>query len=145
MADRDTPPPALPIEHLLRPVLPWQTDRELTECGRDIAGLAVITRDECRAKIKKQGQQRAAMTTCMTCAETSDRWPHWDTDPLRAVARQVGTSWREADPQLRDEFLAIAALIAEHRDEFDTFLRDLRGTTRLDDARAARRARGGRR
>lgn len=136
----DTPPP-LPIEHLRRPVLPWQTDRNLTECGRATTGFTVITREECATKIKRQGKQRAAMTTCMTCAETSDRWPTWDTDPVRAVARQVGTAWRDTDPVLRDEFLAIAALVAEHRAEFDTFLADLRGTTRLDEARAARRAR----
>jgi len=134
------PPPRLPMEHIRRPVLPWQTDRHLTECGRDTDGRVVITREECAAKIKRQGKQRAAMTTCMTCAETSDRWATWDVDPVQAVRRQVG-GWGDTDPALRDEFIVIAALIEAHREEYDDMLAGLRGTLRLDEARLARRKR----
>jgi hypothetical protein len=62
-------------------------------------------------------------------------------NPVRAVARQVGTAWREQDPVLRDEFLAIAALVDAHRDEYDAYLAGLGGATHLDEARHARRLR----
>lgn len=72
------------------------------------------------------GKQRAAMLTCMTCAQTAERWGTWDTDPRRALEREIQweAGWSRANrgQQLRDELLAIAALIEAHRDEFDTTL-----------------------
>jgi phosphoglycerate-specific signal transduction histidine kinase len=73
--------------------------------------------------VKELGKQRAAMITCMTCASTAERWGTWEDDPRRAVGREI--EWeagyygrRGNGTKLRDELLAIAALIASHPDEF---------------------------
>jgi hypothetical protein len=137
--------PDLPVEHVLRPRLPWRSGLDLTECGRPLGDWAVITREAFLAKVRRQGRQRAAMTTCMTCWETATRWAAWDEDPVQAVVREAESRWRrnggrERDRLLRDELLALAALAEAHRAEFDGLLAGLGDTVRLSDARRARRA-----
>lgn len=128
------------LQHVERPRLPWRNDAR-TECGLPTAGHPVITRDEFIAKVKRLGQQRSAMSTCMTCWNTAQRWPTWGQDPV-AMMRRETQMWK-GDPRLRDELVAIAALIEAHRDEFDGLLTGLGQTSRLDEARRARRARVG--
>lgn len=72
------------------------------------------------------GQQRTALLTCMTCADTARRWRTWEDDPLQAMQREIewesGRGYgRRKDRGFRthDELIAIAALIDAHREEFE--------------------------
>jgi hypothetical protein len=113
-----------PVDHILRPSLPWRSpdDAAITECGFDASKVKVLTRSEFFQRLKDLGQQRSAMLTCMTCADTARRWGTWDDDPRKALEREITweSGWRRTDHgwRLRDELLAIAALIEAHQDEF---------------------------
>lgn len=114
-----------PVDHILRPQLPWRRDGAITECGYDAGKVKTLTRDEYFARRKELGQQRCAMLTCMTCANTAARWGTWQDDPRMAIAREVEweTPWREErSKRLRDELNAIADLVEAHRDEFDAHI-----------------------
>lgn len=129
-------PPPLPREHVRRPDLPWRTST-MTECGRPTNDVGVvIDRDALIAKIKRDGVQRAAYTTCMTCMETARRWPLWSEDPVRALSREFYGG--RADPRFVGELRALAALVEEHRDEFDGYVEGLAETVSLDQVRRAR-------
>lgn len=65
------------------------------------------------------------MLTCMTCSDTASRWGTWDDDPRLALHREIewerGGHYRARDDRghrLKDELVAVAALIEAHRDEF---------------------------
>jgi len=134
----NTPAP-LPREHVRRPDLPWRVST-MTECGKPTNDVkAVIGRDDLLAKLKRDGVQRAAYTTCMTCLNTARQWPEWGQDPVKALSREFFSA---TDPRLKDELRALAALVAEHREEFDGYVRGLTETVSLDAARRARRRRG---
>lgn len=119
-----------PVDHILRPCLPWRADdAAITECGYAAGSVKSITRPEFFQRIKDLGKQRSAMLTCMTCTQTAERWGTWDDDPRRALDREItweyGGGYRarsDRGERLKDELLAIAALIEAHRDEFDTFM-----------------------
>lgn len=132
----------IPLDHIARPPLPWR-DIAKTECGRALTDVAsVVSREDVERKIARQGKQRAALTTCMTCATTSGRWPAWDRDPIEAMGRAVNAArYDEADP-LRRELRAIAMLIEAHRDEFDSLIAGLESTSDLSERRRANRMRG---
>lgn len=115
-----------PVDHILRPQLPWRTAQAVTECGYDASKVTTLTRDEYFARRKDLGQQRCAMMTCMTCATTAENHATWEEDPRAALQREIvweRPGWRyhkdRNGARLRDELLAIAALIEAHRDEFD--------------------------
>lgn len=119
-----------PVDHILRHRLPWRPDGEgaITECGYDASKVKTITRDEFFQRQKDLGQQRTAMLTCMTCSDTARRWGTWDDDPRLAVGREIewergGWGYYHArkgrGQRLKDELVAIAALIEAHRDEFE--------------------------
>lgn len=121
-----------PVDHILRPTLPWRESEAgtLTECGHDVAAGKAITRLEFFQRLKDYGQQRTAMLTCMTCSDTARRWGTWDDDPRVALYREIewergGAYWRartDRGEQLKDELLAIASMIAEDREKFDTLV-----------------------
>jgi len=119
-----------PVDHILRPQLPWRTDAGITECGYDATKVKTLTRDEFFARLKDLGQQRAAMLTCMTCSNTATRWGTWDDDPRAAFQREIEwegyghrSRWREdRGERLKHELLAVAALIETHREEFDAHI-----------------------
>jgi hypothetical protein len=116
-----------PVDHILRPTLPWRDATQITECGFNAASVPTLTREEFFARMKDLGQRRTAMMTCMTCAQTAARWGTWDDDPRRALEREIQweTAWRRSDrgELLRDKLLAVASLIEAHRDEFDALLK----------------------
>jgi hypothetical protein len=123
-----------PVDHILRGRLPWRTefDGAVTECGYDASKVSVITRDAYIARLKDLGQQRTAMVTCMTCSSTVRRWDTWETDPRKALGREIewecgwGVRTKHGE-QLKDELLAIADLIESHRSEFDALLAKIKG------------------
>ena len=117
-----------PVDHILRPALPWREVAALTECGMNAASVKTLSRDEYFARLKDMGQQRTAILTCMTCSDTARRWETWETEPRHALEREIQweLSWgksRGRGDLLRDELLAIADLIQAHRDEFDEHVR----------------------
>ncbi len=116
-----------PVDHILRPTLPWRETTEITECGFDASKVKTLTRPEFFDRLKELGKQRTAMMTCMTCSDTAGRWGTWDDDPRVAVQREIewergSAYWRARTDRghlLRDELLSIAALIEAHRAEFE--------------------------
>lgn len=126
----------LPLEHVERANLPWR-DEALTECGLPTAGHPVLSRDAWLSKVKAQGKQRAAFTTCMTCWGAAARNSSWDHDPIRALSRACD-DWKRKD-QFVAELRALALLVEAHRDEFDLALSGLGEATSLDAARRRRR------
>lgn len=116
-----------PVDHIVRPPLPWRTrEGAITECGFDASKVPTITRPEFFQRLKDYGQQRTAMTVCMTCSDTSKRHGTWDDDPRQALDREIEWEcrYRRTDRGLRlkDELSAIAALVEAHRDEFDAHI-----------------------
>ncbi len=115
-----------PVDHIIRPLLPWRSSEgAVTECGYDASKVKALTREEFFQREKDLGKQRAAMITCMTCADTAKRWNTWDTDPCQAMAREI--AWERGEwyrartdrgERLKDELIAIAALIQAHPEEF---------------------------
>ncbi len=132
-----------PVDHILRPQLPWRSPgKGVTECGYDATKVKTLRRDEFFIRLKEYGKQRTAMVTCMTCADTAQRWATWDQEPRQALEREI--TWEGArfhscagsdrfsdsgrGQRLKDELLAIADLIETHREEFDhaVLVRELR-------------------
>lgn len=136
-------PPKPVIEHLIRrATVPWRAvEDHLTECGKNAADFPSITYDQFARKLRQQGQQRAAMSTCMTCWNAADRWKTWAVDPVDAVRREV-LGLRDNVELFRRELWAIAALVQAHRDEFDGYLTGLNETTDLASRRRAKRLTG---
>jgi hypothetical protein len=119
-----------PVDHILRPRLPWRAPDEgaITECGYDASKVRTLTRPEFFQRLKDWGTQRTALLTCMTCCDTALRWGAWDDDPRLALQREIewerGSAYWSRSPdrngcRLRDELIAIAALIGTHQDEFE--------------------------
>lgn len=145
--------PDEPLAHVLRAALPWRDGPVLTECGKHPdAGMTVMSVIEFIAMVKKLGQQRASLQTCITCWTTACRHKvtSWGADPVGVVAREV--SWARTmrpgvvrdDPSarlFRDELVAIAELIARHPEEFGNLLAGLAEAPRLADARRRKRRR----
>lgn len=116
-----------PVDHILRPQLPWRDPAAgtITECGYGASKVATLTSAAYFQRLKDYGQQRTAMMTCMTCSSTAARWGTWDDDPRQAIQREI--EWecryrRERGRLLADELIVIADLIAAHREEFDARL-----------------------
>jgi hypothetical protein len=125
-----------PVDHILRPSLPWREAAPITECGYDASKVSTLTREQFRQRKKELGAQRTAMLTCMTCSQTAGRWGTWDDDPRLALQREI--EWErgggayyhdstEHGQRLRDELLAVAALIEAHRQEFDEHVKGTEG------------------
>jgi hypothetical protein len=118
-----------PVDHILRPQLPWRDDPGMTECGYDSTKVTTLDRAEYAERLKSLGRQRAAMMTCMTCSGTYERWARWEDDPRRCIGREVewecGSSYyRNSDRgwRLHDELVAIAAIVKDHRAVFDAMV-----------------------
>lgn len=114
-----------PVDHILRPKLPWRSEAAITECGYDASQVKTLSRDQFRQRVKELGQQRTAMLTCMTCSQTAGRWGCWEDDPRQSIAREIDWErngyYRRSEnrgQRLRDELIVIADLIEEHKDEF---------------------------
>lgn len=131
------------IEHVIRrTTLPWRSaDDQLTECGKSSTDYISITYEDFTRKVRSQGQQRASMSTCMTCWNTATRYEPWSIDPVDAIRREV-YGMRGDTETLRHELWAIAALIDAHRTEFDDYLTGLQQTTDLAARRRAKRLTG---
>lgn len=117
-----------PVDHILRPQLPWRDQPGITECGLDASKISTLSREEYFDRLKDMGQQRCSLFTCMTCADTARRWGPWDDDPRKAIEREIAweTGYRRGPKEflLRDELTAIAALIETHSEEFARLVED---------------------
>jgi hypothetical protein len=119
-----------PVDHIVRPSLPWRRDIGITECGYEASKVKAITRQEFFQRVKDLGQQRCAMLTCMTCSDTTRRYGAWEDDPRTAIGREVtwerGEYWgrgrTDRGTMLKEELLAIEALIEAHREEFESII-----------------------
>jgi hypothetical protein len=137
-----------PVDHILRPRLPWRPADEapITECGFDATKVGTLTRAEFFQKEKELGKQRMAMLTCMTCADTARRWGRWEDDPRLALQREI--EWERGHAyyargrddhgcRLRDELTAINSLIEAHREEFTTLVSEIEQRRAWNEKKAA--------
>lgn len=134
-----------PVDHIMRPQLPWRAgDAEITECGYDATKVKTLTRADFARRLKDLGMKRTAMLTCMTCVDTARNWGTWDDDPRHALQREI--TWEhggycrartDRGERLRDELLAIAALVDAHRDEFDGHITAMAGRREWLEKKAA--------
>lgn len=133
-----------PVDHIIRPQLPWRTDAGITECGLNAAKAPTLTREEFFQRLKDMGQRRTAMMTCMTCSDTASRWGTWDDDPRKALEREIQweARWgrRDRGCRLRDELLAIAALVDAHYDEFHASIAEIEQRRVWNEKKAANQA-----
>ena len=128
----------LPLDHVIRFEPPWRTEGSLTECGRLVADVvSIVDRDALRAKIKDQGQQRAAFTTCMVCWDRCKYYKSWASEPCHVMQREA----HGHNDQLHRELQALTVLVEHHREEFDAIMSDLAETSDLGQARQQRRVR----
>jgi hypothetical protein len=135
---------------VLRSRPPWRRGEDLTECGKAVSAVAVvISRDAFVAKVRKQGQRRASLSTCMTCWSTAQNHPPWEVNPVASLVREASRlQWRsdprrpDADLSFHDELMAITALIDAHPEEFAELLDGLSATVSLASRRTARRRHG---
>jgi hypothetical protein len=130
------------LDHVARPMPPWRDPAHTkTECGRELRDVAsIISLDDMLAKVKREGQARAAFTSCMTCWQTASRhtknthWtgsgpersvvvpdPWWE-NPTAVLARDGGGLYGPQPQPVTDELRAIGRLIAAHVDEFAALL-----------------------
>ena len=120
-----------PVDHILRPQLPWRTGGGITECGYNADSVSTLTRAIYFERLKEMGQQRAAMLTCMTCSHTASRWATWEDDPRQAIQRELewegSGRWKHRDrgDRLRDELIAIAALVEGNMHHFHALISDI--------------------
>jgi hypothetical protein len=131
----------LPMEHIERCMLPWQSER-LTECGKHVEEFAVVlTREQAARKFREQGQQRAALTTCITCMNRGQYQPlSWGSNPAAVMSRACDhAGWRPGDDHpMNVELRALALLVEAHRDEFDEAVAALKDSASFAAARRAR-------
>lgn len=132
------------LDHVVRSAPPWREASAQTECGRPVTDVAsALSRDAMIVKVRQQGKQRAAMSSCMTCWSAATRHKTWDEDPVDAIRRETQYGAR-TEALFREELRAIAVLVAAHADEFAELLAGLRTTVNLDEVRRRRAARGSR-
>ena len=111
-----------PVDHISRSHLPWRDASNVTECGYDATKVKTISRAEYIQRLSEMGQQRCAMVTCMTCANTVQNWKTWGEDPRQALGREI--EWERnglrdgRGVRLRDELIAIEAMLDTYKDEF---------------------------
>lgn len=132
-------------DHILRAQLPWRKAWDaLTECGLPAKAHSVLDYTHFIAKVEQQGQQRAAMSTCMTCWQGAERHQR---SYMRPKAFQpptlISIFHRELDrvrwseerdgAVLRKELYAIAALIEAHQEEFDQRVAGMEGVVFIGD------------
>lgn len=137
-----------PVDHILRPQLPWRAPsaQAITECGFDASKVNTLTREEFFRREKDLGKQRMAMLTCMTCADTARRWGRWQDDPRLGMQREIewerGSAYSSRGREdrgclLRDELMAIADLVEAHRVEFDAAVTEIQRRRDWNDKKAA--------
>lgn len=129
----------LKLDHIIRPAVPWRTVA-YTECGLPTEAHPVVDRAEAEKRWKTLGKQRAAMTLCMTCMTTANRWPEtFEQNPSQALYREF-YGGRVQGSRFDDELRALAALVEAHRDEFEGFMAGIGETVSLADRRRSRGA-----
>lgn len=137
-----------PVDHVIRPGLPWRPpSAAITECGYDASKVKALTRAEFFQREKELGKQRTAMVTCMTCSDTARRWKTWDDDPRQAMDREIAWEWgngyrarEDRGELLKDELIAIAALIEAHPEEFAATIQANQGRREWLEKKAAMKA-----
>ena len=136
--------------HIIAETWPWRTP-DLTECGRAIEDVARTCTLGEAAQIQQTARSKtvASLVLCQTCMDTCGRhyWTTWRMNPMGLVNRLTThhhVRAAESSPRIdrmNIELRAIAALIAEHRDEFDAYIIGVQATTPLDAARKTRKTR----
>jgi len=136
-----------PVDHILRPRLPWRADAGITECGLNASKAPTLTRDQFFQRLKDMGRQRTAMLTCITCSDTASRWGTWDDDPRTALAREIqwetglgGYRHRDRGTSLLNELIALEALFKAHREEFEAHLETAEQRRAWNEKKAANQA-----
>ncbi len=119
------------LDHVSRISPSWATTLPLTECGRRIDDTgSTITFDEMAEKFKRQGKQRAGMSSCMTCINRVSYGQEEGDDIVSRVSAYL-TRTHRVWGEIAHELEAIDALVAAHRDEYDDLVASVRTVTRI--------------
>lgn len=121
-----------PLRHLRRVAPPW-AEPGITVCGRPVGDVrSVVSFEEAKALFNKHGNARAHFLFCQVCVGQHRSKGHTDTrfdrNPAQVVvdwAARAGT-WHPRDTpeaaRINAELKALAALAAEHEEEFDALV-----------------------
>jgi hypothetical protein len=143
-------------EHVRRVQLPWrEQEAGLTECGLEAAKFQSLDYRELLDKVRSQGQARAALSTCMTCWQTAERYQgSWNQQSRdfrapslvqvlhRELERHLWGRAPKPDPQAKrigHEIAALAQLAELHRGEFEEIIRQLEQAIDFKDLQQRRR------
>ena len=73
--------------------------------------------------MKRDGQQRLAYVTCMTCWNTTTQQAYeWADNPAGTLMRYLSSASQDDSRVIRRELRALARLVDAHRDEFDALV-----------------------
>ncbi len=125
-----------PLNHIERPLPPWSHCAPKTQCGRarnDVA--AIVSIAEFAASVKRDGQQRIAYTTCMTCwSATTSQAYEWDQEPNGTMMRYLTSARQDDKRMIQRELRALACLVDAYRDEFDALVIGLTAVRDIEDS-----------
>lgn len=142
-----------PLRHLPRLAPPW-SEPDVTVCGRPMSDVrSVVSFEDARALYRRHGQARAVFLFCQTCIASHRGKAHIETRFERAPAHVVvdwasraGSFYYKKDTpeaaRIEAELKALAALAAEHREEFDTLVARFLTPDEFAAKRAQKRGRG---
>lgn len=74
-----------PVDHILRPALPWRAGAGITECGYDATKVKTITRTEHAQRVKDYGRQRGAAKTLEINERTMRKYVSGDSKVPKTV------------------------------------------------------------
>lgn len=136
------------LQHVLRMPIPWRhLTQSRTECGLTSDAVEAIPFEEMQAKVRREGEKRAAYSSCMTCWEAAGRhhqemrWLPDGVDPiLLVIAREIAFVRRREGDALRfsRELRALTMLAERYRDEFIALVDDMEGSVNLTAYRKSR-------
>jgi hypothetical protein len=125
------------ITHVMRAPLPWRPAK-LTECGLLAHEHPTSSVEDFIAKVKREGQQRASYSTCMTCWNAAKRHFGDRFYSMHPIERELQWSKSRSarsgakGPTIIDELTAIGELVERHRDEFNAILVQQAQTVRVN-------------
>ncbi len=119
------------LDHVSRIMPTWARTNPLTECGRRVDDTgSTITFDEMVAKVKRQGKQRASMSSCMTCWGKVSYGQAPASDVMSIAAAYLSRTHRLRE-EVGRELEAIDALVAAHLPEYEQLLEAVQKVQRI--------------
>ena len=120
-----------PVDHILRPSLPWRLNSEgaITECGYDASKVKTLTRTEFFQTRKRPRQAANRHAHLHDVRRYGAQVGNVEDDPRLALQRELEWEFRyrrnDRGVRLRDELTAISGLVEKHKDEFLSLISEI--------------------